>query len=370
MKTSKVTLRKQPLKDGKRQSLYLDFYPAISNPNTGKSTRRQFLSMYIHSKPSDELEKTKNKNILLRAKKICNERQSQIYNNDYGFLATEVENTDFLKYFEKLARRRGQSSSNEATWLIVLNYLKSFSSEIKMKDITLSFANDFKEFLLTKPHFKTGKTVSQNTACSYFAKFIYALKSAYKEDLLKNDIAPKIERIKPLDTKKEFLTKEEATKLKITPCKNSMQKTVCLFMIYTGLRISDVQKLVWSNLEYSEDTGHYIRFRHKKTQTEQTLPFNNEAYALLPERGEPDELVFQGFIKDYRIVKQWAKNAGITKNVTYHTFRHTFATMLLNSDVSHFTIKEMLGHKAIRTTMTYVTLLNGKKINAANTLKF
>ncbi|MBP2833821.1 site-specific integrase [Aquimarina sp. U1-2] len=368
MKTSKVTLRKKLLKNKKRQSLYLDYYPPILNPTTGKFSRREFLGMYILVKPKDEVEQVQNKNTLLRARMLCNKRQNQIFNNDYGFLASDIENKDFLEYFEKLAKKRGRSISNEAIWLIVLSYLKDFSSEIKMKDLTIRFVDEFREYLLVKRHFKTGKVISQNTACSYFSKFIYAIKSAFKDGLLKENIAPKVDRIKAEETKKEFLTKEEATRLKSTPCKCKIQKRACLFMIYTGLRVSDIQKLVWSNVEHSEETGHYIRFQHQKTRNQQTLPFNDEAYKLLSERGLPNELIFKGFKKDYRILKKWAEDARIQKNIGFHTFRHSFATLLLNSDVSVFTVKEMLGHKDLKTTMNYVNLLNDKKISAANAI--
>lgn len=371
MKSSKVTLRKKLLTDGKRESLYLDFYPPIINPTTGRSTRREYLRIYTFVKPKDELDKLHNKNMLLRARKICSDRQNQIFNNDYGFMAHELDNKCFLEYFMSLARKRGRSISNREIWLIVHRYLKEFSSEIKIKDLTVPFIHGFKDFLLTRPHFKIeGKTISQNTACSYFSKLIYTLKCAYKDGILRENIAPKIERIKVVEVKKEFLTKEEATKLRETPCKDITLKNACLFMMYTGLRVSDIIKLKWSEIEYSDEMGHYIRFQHQKTGSQQTLPFSEDAFLLLPEKGVGRESVFSNFSKKYRLLKVWAKEAGISKNISFHTFRHTFATMLLNSDVSVYTVKEMLGHKEISTTMNYVNLLNDKKVSAANAIKF
>ena len=370
MKTSKVKLRKRLLKSGKEYSLYLDFYPPVHNPRTNKATRRESLGIRMVVKPKDELEQIHNKNTYLRARKICSERQQQIFENDFGFLASDLEEKDFLFYFEELAKRKGRSSSNRAIWLIVLDYLKEFSPEIKIKHLDLIFINDFRDFLLSKPHFRAkSRSISQNTALSYFSKFIFSLKSAYKDGVIKENIAPKIERIKAIEVKKEFLTKEEAIRLKETPCKDEMQKLICLFMIYTGLRISDVQKLVWSNVEHSNEVGYFIRFQHKKTRTQQTQIFSDKAYALLPKRGEPDEKVFKGFIRKYRVLKQWAKDAEITKNIGYHTFRHTYATLLLNANVSIFTVKEMLGHKEIKTTMNYANLLNKNKIEAANIIE-
>lgn len=65
----KVKLRKKPI-TGSRQSLYLDFYPAILNPKTGEYTRREFLGCYIYDKPGNPLDKMHNKDTLQRAEQI------------------------------------------------------------------------------------------------------------------------------------------------------------------------------------------------------------------------------------------------------------------------------------------------------------
>ncbi|WP_298779063.1 site-specific integrase [uncultured Polaribacter sp.] len=371
MKTAKVKVRFKILKSGSMKSTYLDIYPAIIHPISGKVTRREYLRMYVYTKPKNEVEKIHNKNVIHRANIICNERQNQIYNNDFGFLASELDNKCFLEYFESLARKRGRSSSSQAKWLIVLKYLKEFSSEIKMKDLTIPFIHRFRDFLLTRKHFKIkDQTISQNSASSYFSKITFSIKCAYKDGIIRQNIAPKIERIKAIDVKKEFLTTEEATKLKNTPSKDNVHKRACLFMMYTGLRVSDIINLKWSEIEHSKELGHYIRFQHQKTKNQQTLPFSEDAYQLLPKKGEGNVGVFYNFSKKYSLLKAWAKNAGITKNIGYHTFRHSYATMLLSNDVSIFTVQQMLNHRSISNTMRYVNLLNDKKITAANAIKF
>lgn len=371
MRTSKVTLREKVLKNGKTKSLYLDFYPHILHPISGKVTRREYLGMYPYTKPKNEYEKIHNKNTFLRANIISIERQNQIYNNDFGFLASELDNKCFLEYFESLAKKQGRSASNQAKWLIVFKYLKEFSTEIKMKDLTVPFIHRFRDFLLTREHFKIkGKTISQNSACSYFSKLTFSLKCAYKDGVIRQNIAPKIDRIKTIEVKKQFLTKEEATKLKNTHCKDEIQKKACLFMMYTGLRVSDIIKLKWSEIEYSHELGYYMRFQQRKTSNQQVQPFSEDAFKLLPTKGEGNERVFNNFSKKYAVLKTWSKDAGITKNIGYHTFRHSYATMLLNNDVSIFTVQQMLGHKDLKTTMNYVNLLNDKKISAANAIKF
>lgn len=63
-------------------------------------------------------------------------------------------------------------------------------------------------------------------------------------------------------------------------------------------------------------------------------------------------------------IKKWAKEAGITKNVTYHTSRHTHATMLLTLGVDLYTVSKLLGYSKIETTQIYAKIVDSKKINA------
>jgi hypothetical protein len=73
----KVTLRKKGITKG-RETLYLDFYPAIEHPNTGKLTRREFLKMYLHEKPRTEIEKTHNREQQKLAELIRQQRENTI----------------------------------------------------------------------------------------------------------------------------------------------------------------------------------------------------------------------------------------------------------------------------------------------------
>lgn len=63
-------------------------------------------------------------------------------------------------------------------------------------------------------------------------------------------------------------------------------------------------------------------------------------------------------------------NAGITKHITFHSFRHTNATLLISAGEDIYTVSKMLGHKELRTTEIYAKVLNSKKIEAANRIKF
>ncbi len=73
----KVTLRQKPI-SGNRQSLYLDFYPAIKNPDTGELTRREFLRLYLFDKSKNPIDKQHNKDTLQLAEQIRQKKESRL----------------------------------------------------------------------------------------------------------------------------------------------------------------------------------------------------------------------------------------------------------------------------------------------------
>jgi site-specific recombinase XerD len=68
------------------------------------------------------------------------------------------------------------------------------------------------------------------------------------------------------------------------------------------------------------------------------------------------------------LLKQWVLKAGITKHITFHCARHTFATMLLTYGTDIYTASKLLGHKEIRTTQIYAKIVDAKKEDAVNAL--
>src|SRR4051812_7960000 len=101
----KVSLRKKAI-SGNRYSLYLDFYPAISNPETGKLTRREFLGQYLYSKPKSEPDKQYNKETLALAESIRAKRQIDLQQQEYGFLKKKIKDVDYIQYFKSLTEKQ------------------------------------------------------------------------------------------------------------------------------------------------------------------------------------------------------------------------------------------------------------------------
>jgi integrase len=375
---TKVKLRQKPI-SGNRQSLYLDFYPAIPHPDTGEPTRREFLGLYLNDKANKPIDKQHNKETLQLAEQIRQKRENHL-NKPEIYTGYELEQKrikelgeqNFVTYFKTLADKR--KASNHDNWVSAFNYLVTFTKgNLKFADLNEKFCTEFKEYLLSTKSKRSDKTtLSQNSAVSYFNKVKAALKQAYKDGILQTDLNTKISPIKAAETRREYLTIEELNKLVKTPCNNDLLKRAALFSAVTGLRFSDIQKMVWGELEYIEGQGYFLNFSQKKTNGIEYYPVSEQAVSLLNEKGEPTAKVFEGL--EYsayhnKHLFQWIGAAGITKDITFHCFRHTFATLQLFNGTDIYTVSKMLGHKDLKTTQIYAKIVDDTKRKAADKIK-
>jgi integrase len=387
---TKVKLRQKAI-SGNRQSLYLDFYPAIPHPQTGELTRREFLGLYLFNetiidKKGNEkkivlnpIDKQHNTETVKIAESIRQMRENylnkpEIYSQyeKEQLKIKEQGEQDFVTYFKTLTDKR--KASNHDNWISAYKYLETFTNgKIKFADLNEKFLNEFKEYLITTKSNKSDKTtLSQNSAVSYFNKIKAALRQAYKDGILQTDLNSKIQPIKTAETRREYLTIEELNKLVKTPCNNDLLKRAAMFSALTGLRFSDIQKMVWSELEYIEGQGYFLNFDQKKTKGVEVLPISEQAVSFLGEPGESKAIVFEGLTYSAYQNKhlfQWIGAAGITKEITFHCFRHTYATLQLSNGTDIYTVSKMLGHKDLKTTQVYAKIVDKAKREAANKIK-
>ncbi|MFT5822115.1 MAG: integrase [Crocinitomix sp.] len=373
----KVTLREKPISKG-RKSLYLDFYPAIEL--NGKKTRREFLGMYVLADPSTVKEKRTNKETREIASSIRSKRNNEL-NKPEVYTAYEKEllknqengELNFIEYFEKQLRKR--HGTNLGAWTATYKHLKNFAGdELKFKDLTIELLEGFKVFLLNSKRLRSKELViSTNGAASYFSKVKATLKQAYKESILTIDLNARVEGIRTTETHREYLNLEELNRLIETPCKNEELKRAAFFSALTSLRFGDIKKLTWKEFEYSNETdGYSMKVIINKSKGAERMPISEQAYKLLGEKGELDELIFKELqYSDYnnRILKAWVEGAGITKKIGFHNFRHTFATLQLANDTAITTVQRMMGHKDIKTTMIYAKVVDRAKKEAADKIK-
>lgn len=380
---TKVSLRQKKISKG-RKSLYLDFYPPIPHPETGEPTRREFLGLYIYEKAKTPIDKQHNTETLKIGESIRQKRENflnkpEIYSQyeKEQLRLKELGEQCFIEYFTKLANKR--KASNSDNWNAALNYLETFTNgSLKFTDLNQKILEDFKEYLLnTKSNRSNKTTLSQNSAVSYFNKVKAALKQAYKDGILQYDLNAKVKPIKAAETRREYLTLDELNKLVKTPCNDDLLKRAALFSALTGLRFSDIQKMTWGELEYINGQGYFLNFNQKKTKGVEVLPISEQAYSFTEGAENPkdmpeDKPVFEGLkysAYHNKYLFQWIGAAGITKDITFHCFRHTFATLQLFNGTDIYTVSKMLGHKDLKTTQVYAKIVDEAKRTAANKIK-
>lgn len=365
----KVTLRQKKISKGKI-SLYLDFYPPLVDPETKKATRREFLKLYLFEKPRTTLEKNHNRETKLQAQSICSARQLDIQANRFDFIFKDSKQIDFLKFFKKLTSQRWNSDGNHGNWLSAYKYLEKFTGgQCSTTDVDLAFCEDFKSFLQTTTSIKSEtRKLSQNSQASYYSKFSVAIDEAFKKGHLKENYMLKIDAIKQKETEREFLTLEELKALFSTECEIPQLKSAAMFSALTGLRWSDLINLTWGEIQYSKINGHFIRFIHEKTDRPQTLNIAQQAVDLLGFPKAKEEKIFNGLkYSAWTNLKlsEWVMRAGIAKKITFHCFRHTYATLQLSLGTDIYTVSKLLNHKNVKTTQIYAKVIDQKRKEAA-----
>jgi integrase/recombinase XerD len=345
-------------------SLYLEIYKGYTVTPDGKTKpirEYEYLDLFLIDKPTNPIDKQQNKENLNLAKSIQAKRELEIKNGSYGFTNEFKKQTNFIEYFKKLVSKK-ETKGNLGNWYSTQIHLENFAgSNVTFKDIDLQFAERFKEYL-NKAKKKDGKPLSNNSKASYFAKFRACLNEAVKEKIIYGNPAVETGNFKTTETQREYLTLDELKKLAQTECRYDVLKRAFLFSCLTGLRWSDIQNLLWKDVQDLQD-GWRVHFKQQKTKGLQYLDINQQARELMLEVGKPDERVFIGLnYSDYFNValQMWVLKAGITKYITFHCARHTFAVLQLTLGTEIYTLSKMLGHSELKTTQIYAKIVDEK----------
>ena len=375
-----VRIRFKQLSNG-NQSIYLDYYTGdvIRKENyVGGKRKYEFLKLYLIPERTRE-DKAKNEVTLALAKAIQSKRIVEVQNDAHGFQNTNKSRVNLLDYLENIGKQSAeQGSRNYArTVLNTVRALKLFRGDyIAFRDVDKEFLSEFTDYLRQMPKaskygvLKTGGRLSNNSVVSYYGTLRTAINRAYKEGIItvnptkEFDFASKV-RQEP--SRREYLTLDELKTLINTECRHEIVKRAFLFSCLCGLRVSDIRKLRWCDLQRSGGRVR-IEITMQKTKEPLYLPISDEALKWLPERGEANgsdfifPLTHEGTVND--TLQHWAKVAGITKHISFHVSRHTHATMMLTLGADLYTVSKLLGHKNIATTQIYAKIVDKKKEEA------
>ena len=232
-------------------------------------------------------------------------------------------------------------------------FYKYQKKDISLNKLDYNFIEDFDYYL------RTEKSNSQITINKKIQRLKKVVKVARKQKLL--DFNP-FEEHKPKQAKTKivFLTQDELDKLKEKEFQSEILNKVrdCyIFCCYTGLGYSEMFSLKKSDIKQDEDGTLWIYKERQKTERTFSIPLIfTEPLEIIEKYKSESEFLLPRLSNQYfnRLLKEIAVTLGITKKLTHHTGRKTFATtVLLNNNIPIETVSKLLGHSKITTTLSY-----------------
>lgn len=339
-----ITLRERKIKHGKI-TLYLDIY------HKGKRTL-EYLGIYLDGNRESNKEKRK------LAEKVRTQREVELQTLGYNFIPDYRKRQNFISYFEAISKEYKSNS----TLLGAIEKLKDYKGNlITFEEIDEKWLEDFKKHML--------KNIGQNSAALYFQKVKQVIKRAKMEKIISVNPGEFVPNIRMIPAQRTYLELKEIEKLNKAECTDEQVKRAFIFSCFTGLRFSDIKKLTWDEIKTDQ-----IQFQIQKTKAFSYVPLHPTALDILNKQRSVINLntnrVFTLPEKNWnnRKLKAWCKKAEINKNISFHTARHTFATMSLTYGADIATVSSLLDHKSIKTTQVYAKIIDSKKQSAIDSI--
>ena len=259
--------------------------------------------------------------------------------------------------------------STKENLLTTVGQLEQFRPGLDFADLTYTFLKDFEAWLREQ-----GKGV--NTVAKHLRQLRTLINEAISDGYMPADAYPfRKFKIKQEKGRHEFLTPDELKKLENLEVNDKKLRHVLdafLFCCYTGLRFSDFCQLTPANF-IRVNGKRWLYFKSIKTDIELRLPlhllFEGKALAIL-DRYEITEFANLGSNSETN--KALAIITGIArikKHVTYHTARHTCATLLVHQRVPITTVQKLLGHTSVKTTEIYSEILSNTIVKDLKAVK-
>lgn len=384
-------LKKKVMSDG-NLSLYLDYYLGrirVTDEETGEvkskvQRKREFLHLTLLASPRTPIERQQNKDILLEAQRIRLEREQELKEGKFGYRLKKSKEINFFDYFQSYIESYKKKDIRMIE--IALHRFQDFlrdTAEYKKFQKRITPQQISREMMLAFTEYLQSRSVGEG-ARGIFARFKKVYKScgvkykfSYTEPF--TDVEGKTISIK-IDEKqlrKEILSLDEIAQLASTHYDNENPniRRAFLFCLYAGLRFCDVKDLTFANVDFA---NRLLKFEQSKTKGHSAnsgvwIPLEETHLKLIGEPSQPDnrrELIFPlpSYEMCLKALKRWVKRAGISKHISWHCARHSFAVNILNEGANIKTVASLLGHSDLRHTEKYTRAVDSLKRQATASL--
>lgn len=268
----------------------------------------------------------------------------------------------FLSFFKEEVAKSPLKKSTRKNHLSTLELLRKFKKEVLFTDLTFEFVSSFDNYLQSEGYHlntiaKHMKHLKRYVNVAINKEYMDGQKYAFRKYKIKN-IEGKHSHLSP-----EELHDFEDLQLRGRHTKLQKTKDAFLFCCYAGLRYSDFTSLTSANIiEFHQET--WLSYKSIKTGIEVRLPlyllFEGKGIQIL-RRYKNDLNAFFKLKDNSNINKELnmlGKLAGIDKRISFHTARHTNATLLIYSGANITTVQKLLGHKSVKTTQVYANIMD------------
>lgn len=270
-----------------------------------------------------------------------------------GSVISNSEKTEFIEFMQKEIDVASVSISTKILHLDTLNLLKSYKNAVDIRQINT-------DFLLALENYMTFKRMlATNTVARHMKVVKRYINVARKKEIISKD--PFINyTIRSAETHRESLSEKELDMLEQYRQQAEPNEILnaFLFSCYTGLRYSDICNITKQDI-HAINRKKWLIMKMHKTNIEVRIPVSTifDGKALLLSKSIPRSrgklFLLDSNQKSNRTIKSILKSIGVKRNISFHSARHTFATLLIYRGVNITTVQKLLGHKSVKTTQVY-----------------
>ncbi|PJB20687.1 MAG: integrase [Flavobacteriaceae bacterium CG_4_9_14_3_um_filter_33_16] len=282
---------------------------------------------------------------------------------------------DIFDYHNKVMAHKLKANTMghyKTTQKHILAYLneKYKVSDLYLQNLDYGFIIGLESFLRGYQSRSSQGKIGNNAAMKHIQRLRKMITLAYNMEWIDRDpfvqFKPKLEK-----KEREFLTEIELQRIENLNCSLERLMTVkdlFVFGCYTGMSYVDIMKLKRDNIQIGIDGNHWIMTERMKTKTPVKIPLLPVVESLIKKYEDHPRTKFENSLMPHMsnqklnsYLKEVADLCGISKNLTFHMARHSFATTVtLSNGVPIETVSKMLGHTKIVTTQIYARVIERK----------